>query len=124
MRRTPAPGGAGWSAAKQDSVALRPERRGRSRASDSPSSGECRVSRTPANATIGRGGGPIAKQDCVATRTNSPTNREYMAMEAYVEAISPSTSAERKTEIERDLKAYSALDTEAMIRIWAEFRSL
>jgi hypothetical protein len=41
-----------------------------------------------------------------------------MAMEAYVEAIYPSTLAERKAEIERELKAYCALDTEAMIRIW------
>jgi hypothetical protein len=44
-----------------------------------------------------------------------------MAMEAYAEAIGPSTSAERKTEIERELKAYCALDTEAMIRIWEAF---
>jgi hypothetical protein len=28
------------------------------------------------------------------------------------------TSAERKAEIERELKAYCALDKEAMIRIW------
>jgi hypothetical protein len=46
-----------------------------------------------------------------------------MAMEAYVEAIDPDTSAERKAEIERELRAYCALDTEAMVRIWAEFRS-
>jgi hypothetical protein len=44
-----------------------------------------------------------------------------MAMEAYVEAINPGTSAERKAEIERELKAYCALDTEAMIRIWEVF---
>jgi hypothetical protein len=44
-----------------------------------------------------------------------------MAMEAYVEAIDPQTSAERKAEIERELKAYCALDTEAMIRIWEAF---
>jgi hypothetical protein len=45
-----------------------------------------------------------------------------MAMEAYVEAIGPSTSAERKAQIERELRKYCALDTAAMIRIWAEFR--
>jgi hypothetical protein len=44
-----------------------------------------------------------------------------MAMEAYVEAIEPSTSTERKTGIERELKAYCALETEAMIRIWEAF---
>jgi hypothetical protein len=44
-----------------------------------------------------------------------------MAMEAYVEAIDPGTSAERKGEIERQLKAYCALDTEAMVRIWGAF---
>ena len=40
-----------------------------------------------------------------------------MAMEAYVQAIDSGTSAERKEEIERELKAYCALDTEAMVRI-------
>jgi hypothetical protein len=44
-----------------------------------------------------------------------------MAMEAYGEAISPSTSAGRKEQIEREVKAYCALDTEAMIRIWEVF---
>jgi hypothetical protein len=44
-----------------------------------------------------------------------------MAMDAYVEAIDSSTSAERKAQIERELKAYCALDTEAMIRIWEAF---
>jgi len=44
-----------------------------------------------------------------------------MAMEAYVEAIDPTTSAERKAQIERELKAYCALDTEAMIWIWEAF---
>jgi hypothetical protein len=43
MRRTPAHGGAGRYAAKQDSVALRPERRGQSHASDSPVPGEGEV---------------------------------------------------------------------------------
>jgi hypothetical protein len=41
-----------------------------------------------------------------------------MAMDAYVEAIDSGTSAERKEQIERELKAYCALDTEAMVRIW------
>jgi hypothetical protein len=44
-----------------------------------------------------------------------------MAMEAYMEAIEPSTPAERKEQIELELKAYCALDTEAMIRIWEVF---
>jgi hypothetical protein len=44
-----------------------------------------------------------------------------MAMEAYVEAIGPSTSAGRKAEIERELKAYCALDTEGMILVWSFF---
>jgi hypothetical protein len=43
---------------------------------------------------------------------------EGMAMEAYLEAIRPNTSAERKAEIARELKEYCALDTEVMIRIW------
>ncbi|HWS65774.1 MAG TPA: hypothetical protein VN325_23690 [Steroidobacteraceae bacterium] len=44
-----------------------------------------------------------------------------MAMEAYVEAVDSGTPVERKKEIERELKAYCALDTEAMIRIWEVF---
>jgi hypothetical protein len=40
-----------------------------------------------------------------------------MAMEAYVEAISPGTSVERKKLIEAELRAYCALDTKAMIHI-------
>jgi hypothetical protein len=44
-----------------------------------------------------------------------------MAMEAYVEAIDPGTSVTRKAQIERELKEYCALDTEAMIRIWEAF---
>jgi len=44
-----------------------------------------------------------------------------MAMEAYVEAIEPRTTAERRAEIGRELKAYCALDTEGMIRIWEAF---
>jgi hypothetical protein len=44
-----------------------------------------------------------------------------MAMEAYVEAIDPQTTAKRKERIERELKAYCALDTEAMMRVWEVF---
>jgi hypothetical protein len=40
------------------------------------------------------------------------------AMEAYVEATSPTTDAERKSEIERQLLAYCGLDTYAMLRLW------
>ena len=44
-----------------------------------------------------------------------------MAMEAFLEAISPQSSAARKTEIEQQLLAYCALDTYAMVRLWAAF---
>lgn len=44
-----------------------------------------------------------------------------MAMEAYVEAIDPETRSERKAEIEKELREYCAMDTEAMIRIWEVF---
>ena len=44
-----------------------------------------------------------------------------MAMEAFLEAISPQTSAARKAEIEHQLLAYCALDTYAMVRLWAAF---
>jgi hypothetical protein len=40
------------------------------------------------------------------------------AMEAYLEATSPTTDAERKSEIERQLLAYCGLDTYAMVRLW------
>ena len=42
-------------------------------------------------------------------------------MEAFSEAIQPSTTAERKSEIERQLIAYCRLDTFAMVRIWELF---
>jgi hypothetical protein len=48
-------------------------------------------------------------------------NNGGMAMEAYIEAISPGTSAERKKQIDAELRAYCALDTEAMIHIWRFF---
>lgn len=41
-----------------------------------------------------------------------------MAMEAYLEAIHPETSPERKNEIEKQLLAYCNLDTFAMVRLW------
>ena len=41
-----------------------------------------------------------------------------MAMEAYLEAIHPDTSPERKAEIEQQLLAYCGLDTFAMVRLW------
>jgi hypothetical protein len=44
-----------------------------------------------------------------------------MAMEAYREAIDPSTTAVRKNEIQRHLLAYCRLDTYAMVRLWAFF---
>ena len=43
------------------------------------------------------------------------------AMEAFCEAIHPDTSAERKSEIERQLHAYCRLDTFAMVRLWQFF---
>ena len=43
------------------------------------------------------------------------------AMEVFIEAIQPSTSAERKREIERQLLAYCRLDTFAMVRLWQFF---
>jgi hypothetical protein len=44
-----------------------------------------------------------------------------MAMEAYVEAIAPGTSKERKDQIDSELRQYCAMDTEAMVRIWKFF---
>ncbi len=44
-----------------------------------------------------------------------------MAMEAFQEAIHPSTLLERKAEIEKQLLAYCKLDTYAMVRLWQVF---
>jgi hypothetical protein len=44
-----------------------------------------------------------------------------MAMEAYVEALSLETTPERKADIERQLVAYCALDTLALVRLWSAF---
>ncbi|MBK6594151.1 MAG: DUF2779 domain-containing protein [Burkholderiales bacterium] len=44
-----------------------------------------------------------------------------MAMEAFLEAIHPKTSAERKAQIKQQLLAYCKLDTYAMVRLWQVF---
>ena len=44
-----------------------------------------------------------------------------MAMEAFLDAIDPETSAERKSQIEQQLLAYCKLDTYAMVRLWQVF---
>lgn len=44
-----------------------------------------------------------------------------MAMEAFIEAIHPDTSTERKSLIEKQLLAYCKLDTYAMVRLWQVF---
>ena len=44
-----------------------------------------------------------------------------MAMQAYLEAIDPATTRERKEEIRAQLVSYCALDTLAMVRIWGTF---
>jgi hypothetical protein len=44
-----------------------------------------------------------------------------MAMAAYMEAISPNTTSARKEQIERELRDYCALDTQAMIKLWRFF---
>lgn len=43
------------------------------------------------------------------------------AMDAFCEAIQPDTTAERKSEIERQLLTYCRLDTFAMVRLWQFF---
>lgn len=44
-----------------------------------------------------------------------------MAMNAYLEAIAPATGASRKDEINSQLRAYCALDTFALIKLWQFF---
>ena len=44
-----------------------------------------------------------------------------MAMEAYVEAITPGTSPERREQIRQELIAYCGFDTLAMVRVWEFF---
>lgn len=44
-----------------------------------------------------------------------------MAMDAFLEAIASHTDQARKAEIERQLLAYCAMDTYAMVRLWSAF---
>lgn len=44
-----------------------------------------------------------------------------MAMQAYLEAVDPGTTRERKEEIRAQLVSYCALDTLAMVQIWEKF---
>ncbi len=44
-----------------------------------------------------------------------------LAMEAFLEAISPETSTERRAEIEKQLVEYCKLDTYAMVLMWKVF---
>ena len=44
-----------------------------------------------------------------------------MAVSAFMEAIAPATTLERKKEIERQLHDYCKLDTFAMVRLWEVF---
>ncbi|MBC6961831.1 MAG: DUF2779 domain-containing protein [Nitrosomonas sp.] len=46
-----------------------------------------------------------------------------MAMEAFMEMLAPQTTPMRKAEIEQQLLAYCALDTYALVRLWAIFAS-
>lgn len=43
------------------------------------------------------------------------------AQAAFLEAMNPGTTPESKAEIERQLLAYCALDTLAMVRLWEVF---
>lgn len=43
------------------------------------------------------------------------------AMEAYAEAITPTTAAARKEELDRQLLAYCSMDTYALVRLWEKF---
>jgi hypothetical protein len=44
-----------------------------------------------------------------------------MAIQAYLEAVDPATTSERKQEIRTQLLSYCALDTLAMVKIWSKF---
>jgi hypothetical protein len=44
-----------------------------------------------------------------------------MAIAAYLEAIAPGTTTDRKEEIEQQLRKYCELDTYSMVRIWQVF---
>lgn len=43
------------------------------------------------------------------------------AMAGFLEAVAPETTAARKAEIDRQLRAYCALDTLALVRLWSMF---
>lgn len=45
-------------------------------------------------------------------------------MEAFIEAIQPTTSEEQKCEIENQLLAYCRLDTFAMVWLWQFFTGI
>lgn len=47
-----------------------------------------------------------------------------MAIDAYLEAIHPSTTIERKAIIERQLLSYCELDAYAMVKLWQAFKGL
>jgi hypothetical protein len=44
-----------------------------------------------------------------------------MAMQAYLEAIHPTTSENRKSALRRQLLTYCKLDTYAMVKVWEFF---
>jgi hypothetical protein len=44
-----------------------------------------------------------------------------LAMDAYMEAISTDTTSARKEKIERELREYCSLDTQAMVKVWEFF---
>ncbi len=50
-------------------------------------------------------------------------NDGHMAVLAYTEAVQPDTPAERRAELDRALRAYCAMDTEALVRIWQALRN-
>ena len=51
-------------------------------------------------------------------------NNGGMAQEAFLEAINPATTAERKQQIRQQLNAYCRLDTFAMVRLWQVFKGI
>jgi hypothetical protein len=51
-------------------------------------------------------------------------NNGGMAQDAFLEAINPATTAERKQQIRQQLNAYCRLDTFAMVRLWQVFKGI
>jgi len=47
-----------------------------------------------------------------------------LAQKAYLEAIASSTTADRRQQIERQLRAYCKLDTLATIKLWSKFSGI